>query len=218
MLYSKIQYVSQGKTAKEQFGNIQLALDAGCSWIQLRYKNADEHDLLSLAEEVALLCKTYHATFIINDQVPLVSRLNADGVHLGLQDMPVSTARKMLGAEKIIGGTANTLTDVLQRVDEGCNYVGLGPFRFTTTKEKLSPVLGLTGYADIISNLKNLEIEIPIYAIGGIALDDVIPLTETGIYGIAVSGLITNYSNKKELIKKLKINLYAPTEYSGQKI
>ncbi len=218
MLYNKIQYISQGKTAKEQFNHIQLALDAGCTWIQLRYKNASEAELLSLAGKIRLLCKPYQATFIINDHVQLVNQVNADGVHLGLRDMPVSAARKLLGAEKIIGGTTNTLTDVLQRVDEGCNYVGLGPLRFTTTKEKLSPVLGIGGYTDIMAHLKEREIEVPVYAIGGIVLEDVVPLAETGIYGIAVSGLITNHTNKKELIKKIKINLYAPTNYSRQEI
>lgn len=98
-----------------------------------------------------------------------------------------------LGENKIIGGTANTISDVLQRINEPCDYIGLGPLRFTSTKQQLSPILGFEGYQNIIKNLKEKSIDIPkIFAIGGVVLEDIEILKEIGIYGAAVSGQITN--------------------------
>lgn len=218
-MYSRIQYISQGKTHTEQLHNIQQALDAGCPWIQLRYKHATEAEVLQLGKEVKKHCQNYKATFIINDHVQLVKQLDVDGVHLGLQDMSPIAAREILGEKKIIGGTANTLQDVLQRIGENCDYIGLGPLRFTTTKEKLSPILGLKGYESILNELKKVEeIKIPIYAIGGIVQHDIADLIACGVYGIAVSGMITNSNDKKQLIKNLKFSLYAPIDYSQYEV
>jgi thiamine-phosphate pyrophosphorylase len=148
------------------------------------------------------------ADYIINDNVYLAKKMDADGVHLGLTDMSVLEARQILGETKIIGGTANTFEDVLQRTVENCDYIGLGPFQFTATKEKLSPILGLEGYRSIIEKMKAKNIQIPIYAIGGIALESVESLMETGIHGIAVSGVITQSENPLQLITQLNEKLY----------
>lgn len=208
-MYNKLQYISQGNTIEDQFRNIHQALDAGCDWIQMRFKNQTEKDSFILAEEIKLLCEKYLASFIINDNLYLAQQINADGVHLGLSDMKIDEARTILGAEKIIGGTANTFEDIQNHVKNGCNYIGLGPFRFTNTKEKLSPILGLSGYFEILQKMKKNKIEVPVYAIGGITLKDVNPLMETGIHGIAVSGIITESDEKKILIQQLNEKLYA---------
>lgn len=208
-MYSKLQYISQGLTAKEQLENIQSTLDAGCEWIQLRFKHADEKEFSSIALQIKRLCESYKATFIINDNVELAENIDADGVHLGLQDMSVLQARAILGENKIIGGTANTLSDVLTRIDESCDYIGLGPFRFTATKTNLSPVLGLDGYRNIMNEVLKNKIHIPIYAIGGIAIDDVSALMNIGVHGIAVSGTITNHSNKKKILQTFNSLLYS---------
>ena len=207
-MYNKLHYISQGNTVEEQLHNIHKALDNGCHWIQLRFKNQNTLEVFTLAEAVKMLCKEYLATFIINDNVHLVKQLDADGVHLGLSDMKVEEARLILGTTKIIGGTANTFEDVFQRTAEKCDYIGLGPFQFTTTKQNLSPILGLEGYRLIIQQMKIKNIQIPIYAIGGIKLENVEDLMETGIQGIAVSGLITQSKNPSQLIKQLNDKLY----------
>jgi thiamine-phosphate pyrophosphorylase len=196
-MFSKLQYISQGESIYKQTRNIQHALDQGCDWIQLRFKTDNEKQLLELAEAVKLLCDTYSATFIINDNPYLCQQVDADGVHLGLTDMKVSEARNILDEFKIIGGTANTYEDVLLRFEENCDYIGLGPYKFTTTKQNLSPLLGLEGYQSILQKLKEENILIPIYAIGGIQMEDVENLMKTGIHGIAVSGMITNQIQKK---------------------
>ncbi|MBE8725473.1 thiamine phosphate synthase [Flavobacterium hungaricum] len=208
-MYNKLQYISQGETIEEQLRNIHQALDAGCNWVQMRFKNQTSKDTFTLAEAVKPLCEKYTANFIVNDDLSLAKLIDADGVHLGLTDTKIDEARALLGSSKIIGGTANTLEDIQNHVKNGCDYIGLGPFRFTATKEKLSPILGLSGYFDILQKLKKNKIDIPVYAIGGITLRDVNPLMETGIFGIAVSGIITDSYEKEKLITQLNEKLYA---------
>lgn len=202
----KLQYISQGDTQEEQLNNIQKALEFGCRWIQLRFKKANAETLEQTALFVKELCKKFDAIFIINDHVTLAKKIDADGVHLGLTDTSIKEARELLGEEKIIGGTANTYEDVVQRFHEKCNYVGLGPFKFTSTKEKLSPIVGLEGYKKIMSTLKSEGIEIPIFAIGGILEEDIEPILNTSIYGVAVSGLITNNPTESLQNKMVVLN------------
>ncbi|MBS1651042.1 MAG: thiamine phosphate synthase [Bacteroidetes bacterium] len=210
-MFNKLQYISQGANVETQYNNIYSALDAGCEWIQLRFKNGLE---ISFAEKIKSLCNKYNATLIINDYVQIAQSIDAHGVHLGLEDMSVSKAREILGETKIIGGTANTLQDVKKRINEQCNYIGLGPFRFTSTKEKLSPVLGLNGYHEIINTLSAIQKNIPIYAIGGITISDVESLVKCGVYGVAISGEITQSENKKHLIHQYKEKFYANINHS----
>ena len=207
-MYNQLQYISQGNTIQEQLYTIHKVLDNGCDWIQLRFKNQNAREIFTLAEAVKIACDEYLATFIINDNVHLAKQLDADGVHLGLSDMKVEEARVLLGKTKIIGGTANTFEDVLQRTAEKCDYIGLGPFQFTTTKQNLSPILGLKGYRLVTEQMKIKNIQVPIYAIGGITLENVDSLMETGIQGIAVSGLITQSKNPVQLIAQLYDKLY----------
>ena len=207
-MYHKLQYISQGNTVEEQLLNIRKALDNGCEWIQLRFKNASTAELFDVAETAKILCDVFSAYLIINDNVHLAQQLDADGVHVGLTDMNVAEARTILGREKIIGATANTFEDIQNHIENGCNYIGLGPFQFTATKQKLSPILGLEGYRSIIEKMKAKEIQIPIYAIGGIQLTNVESIMETGVHGIAVSGLITQSENPSELITQLNEKLY----------
>ena len=202
----KIQYISQGDTQAEQLNNIQKALEFGCRWIQLRFKKANTETLEQTALLAKELCRKFNALLIINDHTGLAKKIDSDGVHLGLTDTSIQEARELLGEDKIIGGTANTYEDVVQRFQEKCNYVGLGPYKFTTTKEKLSPIVGLEGYKKIISTLKSEGVEIPIFAIGGILEEDIDPILNTGIYGIAVSGLITNNPTESLQYKMVSLN------------
>ncbi|BFO65241.1 thiamine phosphate synthase [Chryseobacterium sp. S0630] len=202
----KLQYISQGNTRQEQELYIRKALDNGIKWVQVRWKNAPENELIQLCEISKQLCSEYQAVCIINDHVQIAKEVDADGVHLGLNDSAIEEARMILGENKIIGGTANTLSDVLQRIKESCDYIGLGPLRFTTTKEKLSPILGFEGYQSIIDGLREKSIDIPkIFAIGSVTLEDILPLQEIGIYGVAVSGLITKQPTLINELKKVMI-------------
>ncbi|WP_082505019.1 thiamine phosphate synthase [Chryseobacterium sp. Leaf405] len=198
----KLQYISQGFTIEEQELNIRKALDYGVKWVQVRWKNAPENEFIRLCEISKKLCSDNQSVCIINDHVQIAKKVDADGVHLGFKDTSIEIARDILGENKIIGGTANTFSDVLQRMKEGCNYIGLGPLRFTSTKEELSPILGFEGYKKIIDDLKERSLEIPkIVAIGGVVLDDIELLQQIGIYGVAASGQITH---QPSIIKEFK--------------
>ncbi len=189
----KLQYISQGFTIEDQELNIRKALDHGIKWIQVRWKNAPEQEFFKLCEISKQLCSDNQTVCIINDHVQIAKDVDADGVHLGLKDTSIEIARNVLGKNKIIGGTANTISDALQRMNEPCDYIGLGPLRFTSTKEQLSPILGFEGYEKIIHELKERSLEIPkIFAIGGVVLEDIELLQPIGIYGVAVSGQITH--------------------------
>ena len=107
----------------------RMALEGGCRWVQLRMKDTPVETIEPVALEVQALCRQYGATFIIDDHVELARKLHADGVHLGKKDMPIADARRILGAEYIIGGTANTFEDVLQHYKAGADYIGWGPLR-----------------------------------------------------------------------------------------
>lgn len=186
----RLQYISHYTDKISYLEGIKLALEGGCQWIQLRMKGATDDEVRPIAHRVKELCEAAHAKFILDDRVKLVKEVGADGVHLGKNDMPIAEARKILGDNFIIGGTANTFEDVKAHAEAGADYIGCGPFRFTTTKEKLSPVLGLEGYRHIVEQMKAANIHLPVVAIGGITIDDIPDILQTGVTGIALSGSI----------------------------
>lgn len=198
-----LQFISHYTDKYSYLDSIRLALQGGCRWIQLRMKDATDDEVRPVAIEAQKLCKQYGATFIIDDRVALVKELQADGVHLGKNDMPIGEARRQLGLDYIIGGTANTIWDVKAHYAAGADYIGCGPFRFTTTKQKLSPVLGLDGYRRIIIEMRAAHIDLPIVAIGGITKDDIPAILATGITGIALSGTVLRAANPIDEMKHL---------------
>ena len=198
-----LQFISHYTDKYSYLDSIRLALQGGCRWIQLRMKDATDDEVRPVAIEAQKLCREYGATFVIDDRVALVKELHADGVHLGKNDMPIAEARRILGPDYIIGGTANTIWDVKAHYAAGADYIGCGPFRFTTTKQKLSPVLGLDGYRRIIIEMRAAHIDLPIVAIGGITKDDIPAILATGITGIALSGTVLRAANPIDEMKHL---------------
>ena len=199
----QVQFISHHNERYGYLDSVRIALLGGCRWIQLRMKNATDDEVRPIAIEAQRLCREAGATFIIDDRVELVRELRADGVHLGKNDMPIAAARQLLGSGFIIGGTANTFAEVKGISEAGGDYVGCGPFRFTTTKEKLSPILGLDGYHHIVSRMQAEGICIPIVAIGGIEADDIQPILATGVTGIALSGAVLRADNPVEKMKEI---------------
>ena len=188
----QLQFISHQNEKMTYLDGIREALAGGCKWIQLRMKGATDEEVRPIAQKVKEWCKEQNATFLIDDRVQLVKEVGADGVHLGKNDMPIAETRKILGDDFIIGGTANTFEDIKAHYEAGADYIGCGPFRFTTTKEKLSPILGLEGNREIIQKMKAENIDIPIVAIGGITKEDIPDIMKTGVNGIALSGCILN--------------------------
>lgn len=197
-----IQFITHSNNRYGYVDGARLALEGGCRWVQLRMKEATEAEFMAAAAEIGRLCKEHGATFVLDDHVEWVEKTGSDGVHLGKNDMPIDEARKILGSDKIIGGTANTFEDVERLYRQGADYIGCGPFRFTTTKKNLSPVLGLEGYQHIIDQMKSHGINLPIVAIGGILESDIKSILATGVSGIAVSGGILNAENPAEEMQR----------------
>lgn len=203
-MLERLYFISQQTATKTHLNAIEEALQAGCRLVQLRVKNQPEAVVLEQAKAAKDLCDRYNARLIVNDFPQVAKTVGAWGIHVGLQDLPVAEVRAMVGSEMIIGGTANTFEHIQQRVKEGVHYIGLGPFRFMTTKEKLSPVLGLEGYQRIMDQMKTAGIQMPIVAIGGVLPDDIPGLKNAGVYGVAVSGAITNARDKQALVKQIE--------------
>ena len=199
-----LQFITHPRRDRDIADGVRAALAGGCRWIQLRMKEATDAEIVEVGRCVRRLCTEAGATFIVDDRVDLLEELNADGVHLGHDDMPVHEARKLF-PDKIIGATANTIADMIDAATSGADYIGLGPFRFTTTKKRLSPVLGIEGYRVAMQAFREVS-EIPVVAIGGITEADIEPLMATGVTGIAVSGTILDASDPAEQTR-LIINL-----------
>lgn len=188
----RLQYITdqkEGMTVPEQ---VEAVCKGGARWIQLRMKNASTEEFIRVGKKVKQICERYQALFIVNDDLDAALLLEADGIHLGKEDLGVSEARRVLGPGKIIGSTCNTLEDILEAEAAKADYIGLGPYAYTSTKKKLAPVLGLEGYRNLMTNRKLFQINTPIYAIGGIQENDIPALMATGIAGIALSSLIKN--------------------------
>jgi len=211
----RLQYITHPVAEYTAADQTRLVTETGGKWIQFRMKHTNPHIFKEQAEKALHAAREKDATFIINDDVLAAKMLDADGVHIGKEDLDPLVARKLLGEEKIIGCTANTLEDILYLSAQPIDYIGLGPFRFTGTKQKLSPILGLSSYKTIMQKLQGHGIDIPIIAIGGIMITDIANLFETGIYGIATSSAILNTSDPKAsctaLLNEIKRNCYEST-------
>ncbi len=201
--FAKLQFITHFTDRYSYLDSAMMALEGGCRWIQLRMKDADEAEIERTARQILPECRRRGAVFIIDDHVELVKRVGADGVHLGKNDMPVDEARRILGDEFIIGGTANTFEDIQRLAAQGADYIGCGPFRFTTTKKNLAPMLGIEGYENIVSLMKTHGINLPIVAIGGITYDDIPRIMSTGVTGIAISGSVLRADNPVEEMKRI---------------
>ncbi len=183
----------------------ELFLEGGGSWVQLRQKAGLD---MAEAHRIAELCHQKKGLLCIDDDVHAALDVGAGAVHLGKNDIPVADAWKIVkeahkDKDFLIGATANSFEDIQCAARQGASYIGLGPFRFTQTKKKLSPILGIDGYRNIMESCREAGIHLPIYAIGGIELEDIPELMQTGIHGIAISGSIINADNPIEATRKL---------------
>lgn len=203
-MIDKLHFISQETPEFSHLECIEKACLAGVNWVQLRIKDKPAEEIIAIAKQAKVICDEFAAKLIINDHPVVAKEVGAYGLHLGKEDMPVNEARKIVGDEMIIGGTANTIEDIIVHAKNGANYVGCGPYRFTKTKARLSPILGAEGYRTIVVEARNLNIDIPIIAIGGIETEDISSILETGICGIAVSSLIAFADDPEQQVAKIK--------------
>lgn len=201
---SRLHFITLDQYRVPHAEQVLAACKAGVKWVQLRMKQAEKEAILREAGKAREICDKYRARLIINDHVDIALRCRADGLHLGNDDMPVCKARAITGPDMIIGGTANTPADALKRIEQGADYVGAGPFRFTRTKKNLAPILEKAGIAAILETLRTERIDRPVIAVGGIMLEDLRDLLGLPLHGIAVSGLIARASCPEQTVRAIE--------------
>ncbi len=199
----RLHYITQDH---EDFSHLELAeraLESGVRWVQLRLKGADYTNWLRQAKELRELCEKFEARLIINDNVLVARDSEAHGVHLGRKDMDPYEARQILGEGAIIGGTANTIEDVDRLLSSPVDYIGLGPFRDTSTKKELAPILGAEGIKRVVAYLEAQTRRVPVIAIGGLTREDFPLLLPTGISGVAIASAIGCSPSPAETISEI---------------
>ena len=177
----------------------ELAIAGGADTIQFRQKEGATRMMIRAAEQMQDLCKKAGVTFIINDRVDVAVASHADGVHLGQDDFPIPLARRLLGEEAIIGGSAGSMEEARKCLLEGADYVGFGPVYPTTSKEDAGPAAGLSLLKQIVET-----IPLPIIAIGGITADNTPPVIKTGVHGIAVISAVCCQKDPRDAAKCLR--------------
>lgn len=207
MKISDLHIITQEIKGFSHLAQIEALKQTDADWIQLRVKDTPQAAWFDIGRKAKDLLKDTRIQLIINDNVYLAKEIDADGVHLGKNDMEVDEARSILGEQKIIGGTANTFNDVVKLHEMGVNYVGLGPFKPTTTKKNLAPQLSQFAYEVILKKLELQKIKIPIIAIGGIQINDVVPLMTVGLSGVAVSSSIVKSTSIQQSVEHFRIQL-----------
>ncbi len=201
---AKIHHITQSGLDTNELTQIKNLCESGGEWTQLRIKNIPYETFLAIAKEARELTSFYGVKLIINDYPEIAAEIAADGVHLGQEDMETNKTRRIVGRKMIIGRTCNTLDHILDVAEDEIDYIGLGPLRFTSTKENLSPVLGIEGYRQIIQNCHKHKIFLPIIAIGGIEVTDLKDLTRAGVHGIALASALNTAPSMKNAIDTFK--------------
>ncbi len=196
-----ILHILTDTTLQSRFSHVELtrqAIAGGADTIQFRQKSGSTRDMIEVARRMKDVCGKADVSFIVNDRLDVALAVEADGVHLGQDDFPLSLARKILGPDKIIGGSASDLEEARICLSEGADYVGFGPVFPTTSKDDAGPVSGIDRLREIVEN-----IPLPIIAIGGISSENTSFVMRAGAAGIAVISAVCCQEEPVEATKIL---------------
>ena len=182
----------------------EMAINGGADMIQLRDKELPAGELIDIAKIICKLCRRKNVTFIMNDRADIALLSDADGVHLGINDLPVKEARNLLGKDKIIGGTAHTLKEALEAEEQGADYIGYGHIYRTFSKFKPEKPKGIAGLKNILDHIKT-----PVIAVGGINHDNSRDIISAGCHGVAVIGAVAGSDNPEKAVRRLRRIVYA---------
>jgi thiamine-phosphate pyrophosphorylase len=185
----------------------EMAVKGGADMIQFRDKSMPSGKMVETAKRIKKICdsiKSSKVIFIVNDRVDIALISDADGVHLGTDDIPLKEARELLGKNKIIGGTAHSLNEALKAEKDGADYIGYGHIFATRSKLKTTPPAGLKELADVCR-----QVNTKIIAVGGITLQNAKQVIDAGAYGIAVIGSVAKAGDPEKIVKQLRNILYA---------
>ncbi|WP_349681429.1 thiamine phosphate synthase [Pedobacter sp. UBA5917] len=186
----KFQYITHDIPNLSHIEQAQLACEAGAKWIQYRCLTKTDEELLQDINVIAEICDDWGTTLIVTDHVHLNGKADIQGFHIENMDADFNVLRKLVGHDITLGGSANTLENLIRLAAEGADYAGFGPYAATETKPNGYPLLGLEDYQQAVRELQRLSIDLPVLAVGGIKIYDVEALMQTGVYGIAVSGAV----------------------------
>jgi thiamine-phosphate pyrophosphorylase len=200
----KLQFITHDIQQHSHIEQAQIACSAGAKWIQYRCLTKNDDELLIDINAIAEICDDWGATLIVTDHVHLNGKADIQGFHIEDFDADFVKLREQLGEAVTIGGSATTLQGLIRLAKEGADYAGFGPFYTTTTKPNNAPLLGVEGYQNAMAELKKLDINLPVLAVGGVTINDIDPLMNTGIFGIAVSAAI----NQAEDMRSAYLDFY----------
>lgn len=175
-----------------------MAIRGGADTIQFRQKTGSTEVLTAHSQQIKQLCMKNGVTFIVNDHLDVAIAVEADGVHLGQDDYPALSARRLFGKDKIIGGSAAVLEDAVKCYEEGADYVGFGPIFPTSSKENAGPVSGLKQLEEVVKT-----VPVPIIAIGGITPENTRGVLDAGAAGIAVISAVCSAPDPEEATRNL---------------
>jgi len=209
----RLHYITHDITHLSHIEQAQQACEAGAKWIQYRCLSKNDEELLKDINAIAEMCDDWGTTLIVTDHVHLNGKADIQGFHIEDMNADFMALRKLVGNDITLGGSTNTVGNLIRLAREGADYAGYGPFAETETKPNNYTLLGIEGYLQVIKELKAQSINIPVLAVGGIKTYDVEALMQTGIYGIAVSGAINfaddfieAYQDFYTLVKESAVN------------
>ena len=187
MSLGRLHVLTDARAGRDAIGVADRALRAGAPVIQLRVKGRSDRELYDLGVRLVAACAGYGATCIVNDRVDIALAIGAQGTHLGADDLSVAAVRRIVGPRHLIGGTAREPVRAATLVDEGADYLGVGPAFATSTKDGLPAPIGPAGIEAVAR-----AVPVPVIAIGGITVDRVETVLAAGAYGIAVVGAVSD--------------------------
>jgi len=197
-LLGRLHVITDNRFGRDPRLAVPVALDGGADVIQVRVKGWTDRRLLELTEQVVAWCEQYGAACIVNDRVDVALASRAGGVHLGADDLPVSVARRLLGSQAFVGGTARDAATARALVAAGATYLGVGPCFATVTKAGLPDPIGLAGVAAVA-----VAVDVPIIAIGGIRVGQIAELRAAGAYGVAVVDAVSGADDQAGAVRDL---------------
>lgn len=200
----KLHFITHDIDQLNHVQQAQLACEAGAKWVQYRCLTKSDDELLQDINTIAEICDDWGATLIVTDHVHLNGKADIQGFHIENMDADFIKLRELLGEACTIGGSANTIEGLIRLAQEGADYAGFGPFSHTDTKPNYFKHLGIEGYHKAMVQLQQKHIDLPVLAVGGVTLNDVEELLQTGVFGIAVSSAV----NQAEDMRSAYLSFY----------
>jgi thiamine-phosphate pyrophosphorylase len=202
---SKFHYLTQDLPGRSHIEQAQIACAAGANWLQYRCLTKSDDELIPEINQVADICDEWGATLILTNHYHLLDKVDVQGVHIEDMDADLQAIRAQIGEDKTLGASATNIKRLLSLQAIGAaDYCGYGPFAHTTTKPNDKPLLGIEGY----ELLQRHQVALPIIAVGGIKVNDVEPLINTGIYGVAVSSAVNLADDAAQAVKEIYKKIY----------